>query len=399
MNGSETASMSSTSDRPAGIRASDAYLPDLESLRGWAILLVFACHADQAVMGGERAGSIVDPLQSFVTAGHTGVTLFFVLSAFLLALAFLVEGGGGRRVRRIDFFRRRALRIMPLYGTIVIISVALCLREPRAMIEGLQSLFFVNSVTGVAASLLPYSSVWWSLATEAQFYVVLPALGLCLRSRVGRALGLATLLCWAIAYVVVVNDHGLMSLGARLQLSLSILGRAPAFLSGIAAAAIMARHGPRIRAAVRSSAFLRNGGSDLLLVLALCLLGLLLQEVSFRGFFAAEIAWTAWHVAESALWASIILLVVLMPLRTKPLIANRLLGTIGLLSYSLYLVHHPILHFVLETGPALEFDLEGNLLLRITAIAGAFLLSCALAALTYRVIERPFLVRKAQIDR
>ena len=389
----------SLSGRPAGIRASDSYSPELESLRGWAILLVFLFHADSAILGDGRVGTTVSPVLAFITAGHTGVTLFFVLSAFLLSRPFLEQGRGGRRVRIADFFRRRVLRIMPLYTAVVFAAVVLCFQHAGAVIEGLLALFFVNSVTGVARSLLPYSAVWWSLATEAQFYLVLPVLGLGLRSRVGRAAALLALGAWTLTYLLLINDQIPMSLGSRLQIGLTIVGRAPAFLAGIAAAWIVSRHGSRIRAVSKESSLLRNGGADMLLLVVLVVLGMLLREVTSIGFFRAELVWMAWHVTESLLWSAVLLLVVLAPLRMRSLISNRVLAGIGLLSYSLYLIHEPVIHFGMGFMLSRGLPLESALVLRIAVFAGVFGVCAAASALTYRWIERPFLVRKARIDR
>ena len=385
------------STRPAGIRASASFFPELESLRGWAILLVFLFHADGAITGDGRIGTTVSPALAFITAGHTGVTLFFVLSAFLLARPFLEERCGGRRVERKNFFRRRVLRIMPLYAAAVAAAVALSYSNAGALVDGLCALFFLNSFTGSVGSLIPYSAVWWSLATEVQFYLVLPLLGLSLRTRIGRIIGSAVLLAWAIAYAVVTTDDSLLSAGARFRLNLSLPGRAPAFLFGVAAAWVVLHHGERIRVAMQKQAWLRNGGADLLLLASLSVLGLLLQKVTARGFISAEITMSAWHLAESLLWTTILMLVVLAPLRTRAMISNRLMGILGLLSYSLYLIHEPILFLGLGplVGRGIPLDIDLNL--RIVAFGAAFILCISMSALTYRVIERPFLVRKAKI--
>lgn len=385
------------STRPAGIRASASFFPELESLRGWAILLVFLFHADGAITGDGRIGTTVSPALAFITAGHTGVTLFFVLSAFLLARPFLEEGCGGRRVERRNFFRRRVLRIMPLYAAAVAAAVALSYSNAGALVDGLCALFFLNSFTGSVSSLIPYSAVWWSLATEVQFYLVLPLLGLSLRTRIGRIIGSAVLLAWAITYAVVTTDDSLLSAGARFRLNLSLPGRAPAFLFGIAGAWVVLHHGERIRVAMQKQAWLRNGGADLLLLASLSVLGLLLQKVTARGFISAEITMSAWHLAESLLWTTVLMLVVLAPLRTRAVISNRLMGILGLLSYSLYLIHEPILFLGLGplVGRGIPLDIDLNL--RIVAFGAAFILCISMSALTYRVIERPFLVRKAKI--
>ena len=385
--------------RPAGLRASASFFPELESLRGWAILLVFLFHADGIVTGNDRIGTLVSPLLAFITAGHTGVTLFFVLSAFLLARPFLEEGRGGRRVERKSFFHRRVLRIMPLYAAAILAAVLLSYEKPNAVFEGLWALFFLNSFTGAVTSLSPYSSVWWSLATEVQFYLALPLFGLALRTRTGRLLALAIVVAWAMAYAIVATDVGLLSNVTRFRLSLSIAGRAPAFLAGIAAAWIAMRHGEQIRRAMHESAWLRNGGSDVALFGVLFTLGLLLQKVTARGFIPAEITMPAWHVAESLLWTTVLLLVVLAPLRTRRLISNRVMGFLGLISYSIYLVHEPILYRGLGPFVWRGVPLDVDLPLRVLAFLAAFAVCVAISCLTYRFIERPFLVRKAKIER
>ena len=385
-----------SSARPAGIRASTQYSPVLESLRGWAILLVFLFHADSAVLSADRMGTIVSPLHAFVTAGHTGVTLFFVLSAFLLSRPFLEQGLGGRPVVLSNFFRRRILRIMPLYASVVVTAVVLCSGVPGALLDGLRALFFVNSFTGEPATLHPYGAVWWSLATEAQFYLFLPALGFCLASRKGRLIGLVALLAWAAAYTGVLAHVIDLSLDTRLALAISLPGRPPAFLAGIFAAWVVLRRGDRIRALAERSAFWRNGGSDLVLISVLWTLGLVLRAVTRMGFFPAENNWHVWHLAESVSWTLVVLIASLAPLRVRALVSNRALAGIGVLSYSLYLVHGPVLSFFLRP---MQATLREDTTLWAGATVVGFAACLALSAATYRWIERPFLVRKARIDR
>jgi peptidoglycan/LPS O-acetylase OafA/YrhL len=361
--------------------------------------LVFLFHADGVITGHDRIGTLVSPAQAFMTAGHTGVTLFFILSAFLLARPFLIEGRGGPVVQRRNFYRRRILRIMPLYTATILVAVALSLENPGVLIDGLRALFFLNSFTGTVASLVPYSAVWWSLATEIQFYLVLPLLGLCLRTKAGRLLGLAVLISWAIGFAIVASQPQLLSGDLRFRLSLSLLGRAPAFLAGIAACWLVLRHGERIRAAVGRNVWLRNGGSDALLLVVLFGLGLVLQQVTTLGFIRAEISAPTSRLAESFLWTLVLLLVLLAPLRSRRLITNGAFTTLGRFSYSFYLIHEPILFFGLIRLISLDFPLDVDLILRGGVFALFFLLCFAISALSYYVIERPFLLRKARIDR
>src|SRR5205814_1813129 len=191
-----------------------------------------------------RAGTVVSPALAFVAAGHTGVNLFFILSGFLLSLPFLGEAAGSKSVGRREYLARRALRILPLYWTGVVVGTLLTMQQASDLGHGVPYLFFLNAFPKTSVPLAPYSYVWWSLATEVQFYALLPLLPFFLRTRRGRLLGVGGLGLWAVAYAVFllgVPDHH------RLSVSLSLFGRAPLFLFGIAAAALYRARGTRIR--------------------------------------------------------------------------------------------------------------------------------------------------------
>ena len=76
-----------------GSSASSDLIPEIESLRGIAISLVFLLHIDTAITIGFHPGAVthlvVSPLRAFSLGGHTGVSLFFVISGFLLGRPFL----------------------------------------------------------------------------------------------------------------------------------------------------------------------------------------------------------------------------------------------------------------------------------------------------------------------
>lgn len=382
---------------PAGIRSASGYLPELESLRGIAILLVFLFHASGVVV---RPGIDSNPLMGFVRAGHSGVTLFFVLSAFLLSRPFLAAARDGRPARWKHFWARRALRILPLYATAVLFGAAMLAERPADLLNALPHLFFLDVWPGFAKDLKPYSDVWWSLGTELQFYLLLPFVALCFTSRAGRRLGILLLGLYWLGYLA--YARGALTPGAldqQLMLGLSLLGRAPAFAFGILAAWVYDRHGTAIRDWCESSIWVRAGAGDLLLVGLLFAQGELLARIAKIGFFDAELQWHEWHVIESALWTAAVLLIVLVPLRSKRLFSNRILGWLGILSYSIYLIHVPVLYRVLipftnrlRDGPQ-GFTPEALLATLIAA-----LLVIGLSLLSYRFIEQPFLKRKVRID-
>jgi peptidoglycan/LPS O-acetylase OafA/YrhL len=381
---------------PTGIRDARSYSPELESLRGIAILLVFLSHATGFATSGVHS---VGWLAAFLYGGHTGVTLFFVLSAFLLSRPFLDAARSGQRQSWKRFYERRFLRIMPLYSCAVVFATVACAERLSDLAHGLPYLVFLNSFVGLVQPMNPYSDVWWSLATEWQFYLLLPVASLLLASRRGLLLGAGLLLAYAVAYALFVTGHWKMhTVGAQLQLGLSLFGRGPAFILGTLAAWICGRHGEAIRRACRTRAWFRRGGADVLLAGVVVSLGLLLAPVVRLGFFEAEAHRQAWHVAEALLWSLLVLIVVLVPLRSGFLFSNRLLGLVGVVSYSMYLVHLPILYRVqipllgLVTGKPPGWTSRA-----LAGTVAALTASIALSTLTYRLVERPFLRRKARI--
>ena len=379
---------------PTGIRDAAHYMPQLEALRGVAILLVFFFHADGLLSptGYPMIGTWVSPLSAFVHAGHTGVTLFFVLSAFLLSRAFLVEARGGRPVSRRRFLARRALRILPLYWIAVIVFSWLDQSDEPMLSKAVPHMLLLDSFPGATLRMFPYSDVWWSLSTEAQFYIALAFCTLMLRTTFGRQTFLALMLLYLGSYFYMASG----ALSPKLWVNL--FGRGPAFLIGGGAAWIYERFGLQIRERCTQLGLARWGGGDLVLIALLFGLGYLLREVVFIGFDAAEWTWHAWHVMESLLWASIVLVTLLLPLRLGSLLTNRVMGTVGILSYSMYLFHLPILFELIFRGRfATPEAYQGWTATSLATVLTCLALALTVSALTYLLIERPLLKRKAEI--
>lgn len=161
------------------------HLPALETLRGLAITLVVLFHY-YGILGGVPSPGSPLPLR-WIAAGNTGVTLFFVLSGFLLARPFVAGLRDGRSPGMARFYRARAVRILPAY--LVIVAVAWVVIREAALWKAL-----VFMPLGMKA--FPFALPWWSLCTEVQFYAVLPWLMLLPRSRPGRWLLAAGLFAW-----------------------------------------------------------------------------------------------------------------------------------------------------------------------------------------------------------
>ena len=153
-------------------------MPELDSLRGIAILLVLFFHGFD--YPGLVWSNFKGPARLFITAsvgGWTGVYLFFVLSGFLITGILLDSKPKPHYYRR--FYIRRALRILPAFYLLLLGLIVL----PRTgWLEGrrvgwpfigLSFLYLANLTTlfGVPAQ---YAALW-SLAVEEHFYLLWPA--------------------------------------------------------------------------------------------------------------------------------------------------------------------------------------------------------------------------------
>lgn len=368
-----------------GLRRPAYYLPELESLRGWAILLVIGFHYF-GILYGDRGdhglGGDAPFLLKVVAAGNTGVTLFFVLSGFLLTLPFL---DALRQRRSIDirrFYWARALRILPLYYAAILVAWFF-----TGAPEALRAMFFIP----LGFKLFPFSVPWWSLCTEVQFYLLLPWAMLMLQWRAGRWLLAFALLVWAIAHLLLFNDRQWLAAHGNWSLADSLFGRGGAFLAGALSAWL---HGSglagRLLERARFAALLGVGG--------LLALFWLLAWYGQTGQRPAVEAMPMYHNLEALLWACILLCVLHLRGGLKSVFINRALEHFGKISYSLYLVHVP-LQFYLVFSVRLATE-QMNLPLQPAhwlSLLGSLILIWTLSLVSYHCIERPFLRLKAHL--
>jgi peptidoglycan/LPS O-acetylase OafA/YrhL len=94
------------------------HIPELDGVRGVAVLLVVIYHAFLYNPGS--SDELIALIQPY---GHAGVDLFFVLSGFLITGILL--NAKGRPAYFRDFYARRALRIWPLYYLLLFIAFAI----------------------------------------------------------------------------------------------------------------------------------------------------------------------------------------------------------------------------------------------------------------------------------
>ena len=148
------------------------YRPEIDGLRGFAVVAVIINHFNKVILPG----------------GYLGVDIFFVISGFVITSSLYQRPSKNFKDFISGFYERRIKRLVPALSVFVLImSIAICLFNPNPILSlrtGLTSLFGLSNLY-----LLRYSTNYfsqstelnvfthtWSLGVEEQFYILFPFL-------------------------------------------------------------------------------------------------------------------------------------------------------------------------------------------------------------------------------
>jgi peptidoglycan/LPS O-acetylase OafA/YrhL len=329
--------------------------PELDGLRGVAILLVMLAHAS---------------IPGFAAGGVAGVTLFFVLSGFLITSILASEHVRSGRVSFGLFYRRRALRLLPALIALIVVG---CAYESvdgfdrETAQHGLIALLYFGNWSSVAGTWLgPWFGHTWSLAIEEQFYLVWPLVLILLLAIRRYRLAVAVV---GVGAALATAERAILWHGSESsdRVYFGTDTRADALLLGAALALWTAR------------------GGRILVGRWVGVLGvaLLIAAIPLTG------SWTTYVLSPTlaAVGALLILAYLAHAGRGKPL-RIPFLRFSGRISYGLYLWHVPLVWVLL---PHLT---DVPLLVRAIVL---FVVSYGLAMASYRWIELPFLRRKNRL--
>jgi peptidoglycan/LPS O-acetylase OafA/YrhL len=355
--------------------APPGYRPDIQGLRAVAVLAVLGYHAGLPLFGG----------------GYLGVDVFFVISGYLIGGQLLRELRSSERIRFAGFYARRARRILPASLTVIAATVIaawfLCppLRLPGIATDGIWAALSAANIrfaiegtdylSGPTPSPLQH---YWSLGVEEQFYLVVPLLLIALFAVVRTRTALLAI----IGIAVTVGSFAIcLAWGPSSPWTYFTLpARAWELGVGVMAAGVA---GVIARLPRRWRAFVSWLGAGGLLVTA------------WAGGLAAYPHPGAGTVLPVLATAAIILGGgVADPQGSGIPIVNRALGIrparfVGALSFSLYLVHWPVLALAQENS-------NSETPLPLAARAALAALSVPLAWVLWRYIEQPAL--RARVD-
>lgn len=354
----------------------------LDGLRGVAILLVLGCH--------------LGPLPG----GFLGVDVFFVLSGFLITSLLLEEWQSSGSIRLKQFYLRRALRLLPAFLLLLLlcgVSIPWLSSARERWARGREiavAACYLSNWPMLHRTSIPILGHTWSLSVEEQFYLLWPTLlyGM-LRLRLSRRF-ILLLVCCGIGASALLRlglyhwhqSHGTERLTMIFRLYRGLDTRADALLSGCLLG-LLAAWG----LLPRSRRFIRWTGAASLICLAY-----LSYLARCRDYYDSQFYHGLFTVV--ALMTAIILVRLLSaPARfaTYILESAPLVGT-GRISYSLYLFHSPIIHFLLPGCVYLGLTVN-RYLVYAAFVFLTVVLSFLAASLSYHLIERPCLRLKDRL--
>jgi peptidoglycan/LPS O-acetylase OafA/YrhL len=375
----------STNDGSPGTGFRLGHRPELDGLRGLAVLSVMAVHTPQ--------------FSRYVPGGFLGVDLFLVLSGFLITCLLVEEHARRGSIRLRLFYARRALRLLPalwvLLGALALLALYSDVPwaaqiSPKTIFRGeLLVLCAAGNWAWLFRVDLFVLSHAWTLGLEEQFYLLWPPLlALLLSRRVRRRR--VILLVAACILVVAALRTVLWQRFVGLRYSLitsSMATRADALLVGCLVGLLACWN-----------CLPRRGGWG----------HLALQAAGLASLLPLAYLWV--HVQPGAaslyfggftLTAAACALLLAAAVSDPPRLVSRLLGApplagLGRLAYGLYLWHFPVFgllsHFVHKVWPSYYPGTRVDLALK-------FAVSFAAALLSFYCVERPFLRWKARLAR
>lgn len=331
-------------------------IPQLDAVRGLAILIVMFHNISLKFPAFH--------LQELFKDGWMGVDLFFVLSGFLITGILLDTKLSVGYFK--NFYVRRCLRIWPLYYSVLLfmfVGIRILSRSQYQVVLQQSSpwwafpIYLQNFLLSPSTTAAGPLGVTWSLAIEEQFYLVWPFfVRFCSPRLLGRLVVAEMCLSPALRYYLSLH---------RVNLYTNVFCR----LDGLMVGALLAL-------AVRSDNFIPPKYLKRAWILLSVALPLAFVTAAYQ---------TGWAVYSFTALASASFVYVSLYSKRRWLqrvMTNRFLIYTGTISYGLYLLHK------IPSGMVQSLRLDRNPYVPLPLI---FVLSYALAALSWNILEKPLL--------
>jgi peptidoglycan/LPS O-acetylase OafA/YrhL len=348
------------------------YSPELDGLRGVAVLAVMLYHTDATYL---------------LPGGFIGVDMFFVLSGFLITSLLIQEFDECGTIRLKHFYMRRVLRLGPaLLGLLLTLCLVsfLALDAAKAnsnYIDALIALvYFSNWARALSIHPPDYIAHTWSLSIEEQFYILWPCTLFCMlkhwnnRRVIFAATAAIAIIAWTLRNYQFADGASIERIynGLDTRADALMVGCALgiALSSGFAHAIDQHR--------LRNPLFFGAAFSCLCLVMVSLTADWRSPGMVYYGYFAIELATAIliWQLVTGSGGA------------LGKFFSTKWLVWVGSISYGLYLWHYPIYRVLRDFGfQTLAVVMVGPIL---TFLA---------AALSYYLLEKPILELKKRFSR
>jgi peptidoglycan/LPS O-acetylase OafA/YrhL len=309
--------------------------------------------------------------------GGTGVTLFFVISAF--SLFYTTPARFKQRLPWVSYAMHRLFRIAPLFYFWIVLTIV----RDHFIFHATHPWWEIAASAGFVFNFIPTHQdgfVWasWTIGVEMLFYVVFPFIYVRVKNMTGAiALTVGLMLAWMFTQVVI--DYLKIDPAASTSMHQWFFPRfLPEFSMGAIAYFLLKEHIPRLRQNAQVA-----GALGLLLVLAATYIYVaIMQNTGQLGLpdnrYAKAIC--------------CLLLVVGLSLRTLKVLVNKATVFLGKISYSLYLAQPTAILLLEPIYKKIYATSSGSMAVSV-AFVGCFLLTLAVvipfAALSYHLVEKP----------
>jgi peptidoglycan/LPS O-acetylase OafA/YrhL len=390
---------------PREMGSTASRLVEVEGLRAVAAtsILVFHCWLFSSPATLEWN---LGPATAFIQPLQSGVTLFFVLSGFLLYRPIVAAVLDGRDLPSAgSYLRNRALRILPAYWVALLLTgFVLAAATTHSATGGLSTGALLDPGTLVRDLSLTQTygphSIWtgilpaWSLTIEVAFYLCLPLLALLARAAARRQPTARGRTAAVLAPVI-----GLFLFGVLGKISVGVFSPGPERAVASDWHSVLARsfltHADLFAFGMAVTVFLliRERSVDRISRVFGWSIGRPLAYFGLPTFILGYYFIPA-YVFDSvvALLASLLLLKVLLPsARRGRFLTHRWTLGCGRISYSIFLWNYPVLVFLKSHDLLASGNNAGAFLVNLV-IAGSLVI--CLSWLTYRFVEAPALALK-----
>jgi len=365
------------------------YFPGLNGLRFWAAFFVILHHVEQFKLWQGMPNLFRNNF--FESIGHQGVSLFFVLSGFLITFLLLAEYEKTNHIAVKNFYIRRILRIWPLYYLIMILGLFVLPRfinigpvaelNEHFTLKVMLFMFMLPNVLRVMEAPIVGANQAWSVGVEEQFYIIWPLLVRTFRKVLLKFLILFIILKFSVTILMAVSLDHFLNPGYQYMMYLRTIQRFWDLLQ------------------IEQMSF-GAIGAYVLFYKKEKILNVLYHPLSqiFMAVGIVFILTVRFKFIGQTLFDALLFTILIINVSTNKnfilKLENRLYSYLGNISYGIYMYHTVCIAVVLTILQKLGLD-KGNLLLFNSIMyASSVILTIVVAGLSYRYFESFFLKQK-----